>query len=304
MVRPCCAVRCAVGEKMLPVYPHFVDVSLDLRPQIHNIFLENRCGISSAGFYNLYLFRQKYGFKVCLQENNLIIAGEESGKPFFSVLGEIPPQNILNELLETYGCWKYISEKQAQELAGKLDVQEDRDNFEYLYLRTDLIELPGRAFQKKRNLANAFEKIYKNDCEQKILDSNTLKDALHILNEWRKLKNLSGDYNPAKEALELNNELEFSGLVFYVRGVPAAYCQGEILADKESFVVHFEKAIDEYKGIYQYVNREFARSLPQNIVYINREQDLGDEGLRQAKMTYRPARFVKLFKINASTRAE
>jgi len=287
-----------------PCYPNFAPVSLDLRPQIHGIFSENKCGISSLSFYNLYLFREKYDFKVCLQGDNLIITGEENGISFFSVLGEIPPQHILNELLGTYGCWKYISEKQAEELAGKIDVQEDRDNFEYLYLRTDLIELPGRAFQKKRNLANAFAKIYKSDCEQKALDSNTLKDALHILNEWRTLKKLSGDYNPAKEALELGSELEFSGLVFYVRGIPVAYCQGESLADKESFAVHFEKAIDEYKGIYQYINQEFAKSLPANIVYINREQDLGDEGLRQAKMTYRPVRFVKLFKSNASTRAE
>jgi hypothetical protein len=280
---------------MIPVYPHFAAVSLSLRPQMQKIILEKKSGISSLSFYNLFLFREKYGFKVCLQGNNLLIKGAENGKTFFSALGEIPPQNILDELLKTHDCWKYIYEEQAEKLAGIVEIQEDRDNFEYLYLRSDLAELSGKTFQKKRNLANAFAKTYKNECAQKKLDASTLKDALHVLNEWKNQKGLIGDFYPAKEALELNGELEFSGSVFYVHGSPVAYCQGELLADNKSFVVHFEKAIDKYKGLYQYINQEFAKSLPDNIVYINREQDLGDEGLRQAKMTYRPAGFAKLF---------
>ena len=61
------------------------------------------------------------------------------------------------------------------------------------------------------------------------------------------------------------------------------------------FVIHFEKALDEYKGIYQYLNQSFAESLPRFFTLINREQDLGNEGLRQAKMTYRPCEFVKKY---------
>jgi hypothetical protein len=62
------------------------------------------------------------------------------------------------------------------------------------------------------------------------------------------------------------------------------------------FAVHFEKAIDDYKGIYQFINQAFAQTLPSHYQTINREQDLGDEGLRQAKMTYRPIGFVRKFK--------
>jgi hypothetical protein len=61
------------------------------------------------------------------------------------------------------------------------------------------------------------------------------------------------------------------------------------------FAIHFEKAIDKYKGIYQYMNQAFAAALPRFFTYINREQDLGDEGLRQAKMTYRQNGFVKKY---------
>jgi hypothetical protein len=61
------------------------------------------------------------------------------------------------------------------------------------------------------------------------------------------------------------------------------------------FAIHFEKAIDEYKGIFQYINQSFAASLPESCLHINREQDLGDEGLRQAKLTYRPSGFVRKY---------
>jgi len=80
-----------------------------------------------------------------------------------------------------------------------------------------------------------------------------------------------------------------------VDGAPAGYCLGESVAKGRMFAIHFEKALDRYKGIYQFMNKSFAGALPRFFAYINREQDLGDEGLRQAKMTYRPAGFVKKY---------
>jgi hypothetical protein len=283
---------------MLPLYPNFSPASLEMRSQAHEMFLKTKSNVSAFTFSNIYLFRNKYNFKICSMENSLIVTGEENGKTFFFVLGELPSQSLLQELLKNYDYWKNISENQ---LGCKIvNAQEDQNNFEYLYLRTDLVELPGKNFQKKRNLVNTFVKNYKYETVHKILDKTTQKDALKVLDKW----GTRGDYSSAKEALELHSELELSGLVFYINGNPVAYCQGEMLADNESFAVHFEKALDEYKGIYQYINQEFAKSLPPNVVHINREQDLGDEGLRQAKLTYRPVGFVKLFSSKASTKAE
>ena len=270
-------------------------ISLDLQEQIQTIISKSKSNISSFAFGNLYLFRKKYDFKVSISETTLITAGiDGKGRTFFSIFGELPPKEKIDELLEKYRFWKGISEEKAK----MLNATEDRDNFEYIYLRTDLAELPGKNFQKKRNLVNAFIKAHPHR-ETKILDKNTLKDAMQVLNEWGK----RADYDAAKEGLELHEALGFSGLVFYVDGNPVGYCQGEALADGESFAVHFEKALDKYKGVYQYINQEFAKTVPDNIIYINREQDLGDEGLRQAKLTYRPFGFVKLFSIKVSTKA-
>jgi hypothetical protein len=264
------------------------------------MFLSSKTSISGFAFANLYLFRNKYSFNASLLGNDLLITGAFEGKTFFSILGKIPPKEILEELLKNHDYWKGISEEQAAELAAV----EDRNNFEYLYSRTDLAELPGKNFQKKRNLVNAFIKTYsEKGIEKKELTKETLKDAQHILDEWKLIKGISGDYDPAKEALELHEVLGLSGMVFYVGGIPVGYSQGEALADGKSFAVHFEKALDEYKGLYQYINQEFAKSLPENINCINREQDLGSDGLRQAKMTYRPIGFIKLFSSNVSTSA-
>jgi hypothetical protein len=293
---------------MLPLYPNLTPVNLDLREQIQNIILESKTDASAFAFANLYLFRKKYNFNVSLLENSLLITGTEKRETFFSIPGNLPQKEILIELLKKYDYWKNISEEQAAKLSELLPneiASEDRNNFEYLYLRTDLAELPGKNFQKKRNLVNAFIKSYpQEERETKILDKNTLNDALHVLDEWKHGKGEHGDYDSAKEGVELHELLGFSGLVFYVKGVPVGYCHGEALANEKSFAVHFEKAIDKYKGVYQYINQEFAKTLPANIIHINREQDLGNEGLRQAKMTYRPIGFVKLFSIKSSTKAE
>jgi hypothetical protein len=115
-----------------------------------------------------------------------------------------------------------------------------------------------------------------------------------------------GDYAAAREALENMEYLQLCGGIFYVDDEPVAYTLGEELAQGRMFVVHFEKAIlkKEYRGIYQYVNQAFAALLPDKYELINREQDLGDPGLRQAKESYRPAGFVPKYRVAANAERE
>ena len=72
---------------------------------------------------------------------------------------------------------------------------------------------------------------------------------------------------------------------------------GEPAAAGTMFIIHYEKTIPDMKGLYQFINMDFARSLPPEITLINREQDLGDPGLRQAKLTYRPCGYVTKFRV-------
>ncbi len=212
----------------------------------------------------------------------------------------LPERKLLDELFYKFNSMKCVSEIQASRLTEMWYlVKEDRDNFDYIYLREELAQLPGPKFHKKRSLINAFVENY--SYEGKPLIEEYIGDAQIVLEEWKLERNEPGDYIAAKEALERADELQLCGGIYYVNGRPAAYTLGEELAGGETFVIHFEKAIDEYKGLYQFINQSFASILPARYKTINREQDLGDEGLRQAKMTYRPVGFIKKYRAWTGT---
>ena len=178
-------------------------------------------------------------------------------------------------------------------------VSEDRDNFDYLYSLEDLVHLTGRKFHKKKNMLNIF--IRNNECQAKPLLEEYRDDALQILELWNDQHSGPNDFFAAKEALEKMWPLQLCGGIFYIEGQPAAYCLGEELALGASFVIHFEKAVleENFKGVYQYINQAFASILPEKYKTVNREQDLGDPGLRHAKMSYRPVDFVKKYKVKS-----
>jgi hypothetical protein len=173
-------------------------------------------------------------------------------------------------------------------------VREDRDNFDYLYSRTDLAGLHGRKFSKKRNMVHAFINNYEY-CGKPLLEEH-LPEALNILEQWRTGHEKEGDYPAAREALEKSWDLQLCGGIYYVDERPVAYSLGEELANGKSFVIHFEKAVQGYKGLYQFINQSFASILPESYATVNREQDLGEEGLRHAKQSYQPSGFVKKYR--------
>ena len=247
-------------------------------------------------------------------------SGENRGKTFFMTPCAAPGEETLKHLLKTHDYWKNISESvlaplkdnfqennQSSELSFiwpeyNLVIREDRNNFDYLYYRSDLAELSGKKYHKKKNHVNNFLGSYP-DHEQRPMSTALIPAAIEILDRWRydtQLKNegKDGDFKSAREALELFDTLALKGSVFFINGKPTAYCLGESIARGKMFAIHFEKAIDEYRGIYQFINQAFAASLPRFFTLINREQDLGNEGLRQAKMTYRPCNFVKKYIAN------
>jgi len=299
----------------VPCYPDFIPLNLELRDTLHPRLSLTFDGVSEFTFAGLYLFRNRYNYRISRdisynngsnEEGGFIISGEQpkDSKAFFMTPCIAPRQEVLESLFSSHNYWKNISETVLSPVQEKLQercviITEDRNNFDYLYYRKDLVELTGKKYHKKKNHVNNFLNTYP-DHEQKPMNAEFIPAAREILEQWRQdtiLKNEGeeGDYKAAKEALDLFDFLALKGSIFFINKKPAAYCLGESIARGKMFVIHFEKAIDEYKGIYQYVNQAFASSLPRFFTLINREQDLGNEGLRQAKMTYRPCGFVKKY---------
>ena len=326
---------------MIPIYPEFVDIHIGLREILHPMFQRLPVGISEFTFANLYLFQKPHNYKISrlnpnsvarLNPNNikydslskdsasedgleiLVIIGEDRSKKgdtlkcnkekFFMLPFGIPQKQILDQLFDEHLTLKCASESQADFFLNLgYDVFEDRDNFDYIYKREHLAELPGRNYHKKRNLIKAF--VNNHNYEARPLLEEYLPDALEILEKWRENRvengNEDGDYGAAKEALEKGEKLQLCGVIYYVEDTPVAYSLGEELACGKSFVIHFEKAVNGYKGLWQFVNQAFASIITEHYETINREQDLGDEGLRHAKLSYHPTSFVKKYKIKPKT---
>jgi hypothetical protein len=292
----------------IPCYPNFVPLTLEAREEMHPRLSQLPDGVSEYTFANLFLFRHRYRYRVSrVLDKTLVISGENQGEKFFMTPCAVPGRGVLEALLATHDYWKGIPDSVLIPNRERLEewgiaIAEDRDNFDYLYLRSDLAELGGKKYHKKRNLVNQFVNSYAH--EERPLTPELIPPALRVLDRWREDKGVEGDYPAARESLELFAVLGLRGALYSVNGEPAGWCLGEGLAAGRMFAIHFEKALDDYKGIFQYMNQRFAASLPESFAYLNREQDLGDEGLRQAKLTYRPCGFVRKYTGRAGHRPD
>jgi len=273
-----------------------------MREDLHPRLAMLKDGISEFTFANLFLFRKKYDYQLStLPDQHFAISGrDDEDNKFFMLPCGVSDLRTVEDLFKSHSYLKNFSDAAMEEFRITLEqngytVFEDRDNFDYLYLRKDLSQLPGKKLHKKRNLVNAFINNY--NYEERRIDSSNREDTLRVLETWVKGRDDLGDYDASREAIEKMDRFNLTGCLTYVDGVPAAYSLGEPLARGRSFAIHFEKALSEYKGIYQFVNRSFASMLPRHYIHINREQDLGDPGLRQAKLSYRPASFIKKYKV-------
>ncbi|GMO47600.1 MAG: phosphatidylglycerol lysyltransferase domain-containing protein [Treponemataceae bacterium] len=298
----------------VPVYPDFAPITLDMSGELDPFCKNLEEGVCEFVFANLFLVKNKYEYTITrLSDASYALSGVEhtggaSGfqGSFFSILASpasLPPFELIEELLARHDFWKSVTQAQYQAFGGLLEAKGfraelNRSNFDYLYLRSDLAELRGKKFHKKKNLVNAFNAAYPDARVEAINDANK-SEALAVLNTWERLhvENEVTDYESCKSALAYMRELGLDGILARIGGKPAAFSLGEPMAAGGMYCVHFEKAIDAYKGIYQYVNQQEALALPESVTYINREQDVGDEGLRQAKMTYRPVKFVEKYAV-------
>ena len=271
---------------------------MDLRDALHPRFQKLSEGISEFTFANIYLFRQTHSYRLSMLSGELLlISGKDGNETFFMLPFGFPDEDMLKELFVRFGIMKCVSQSQAKVLSENgYKIIEDRDNFDYLYSRDELVDLRGNKYHDKRNLVNQFLKT--NECRAEPLLEEYRDDANEVLEDWRRNHSKAGDYVAAKEALEKMWPLQLCGGIYYINNRPAAYSLGEELAQGRWFVIHFEKAVtnNKYKGIYQFINQRFTSLLPEKYEIINREQDLGILGLRKAKESYNPAGFVKKYK--------
>ena len=175
--------------------------------------------------------------------------------------------------------------------ADRYQIEENRDAFDYLYLQSDLAELTGKRYHAKRNHIHAFEKQF--EWEYRPLSEDNREDFLLCAKRWyeeneeRMDRFLRCEQKGIAAMLQHRETLGIRGGAIYVKGQAVAFTLGSRV-NGEVFDIHVEKALSDYAGGYALINREFARTLS-GFRYINREDDMGAEGLRKAKLSYRPA---------------
>lgn len=187
---------------------------------------------------------------------------------------------------------------------GKFSFSSNRDESDYVYLSENLITLSGKKYQSKRNLINRF--CDNSDWIYEEVSRENIEECIALNLKWSDERNALSNVEIRKElgaantALSHFEELGLEGGLIRLGGKVVAYSIGEKLTD-ETFVIHFEKADDSIKGAYQIINNEFAKRHCADYKYINREEDNGEEGLRKAKLSYKPEMLIEKFeaRINA-----
>lgn len=182
---------------------------------------------------------------------------------------------------------------------GQLTIEYDRDYCDYIYTRESLATLKGKKLQPKRNHVNKFHRLYP-DAEFKQLTVNEVPACMAMAEEWYKthseVVDIENEHRSLRECLTHFEELGLRGGVLYVDGKVVAFTYGMPI-NANTFDVCVEKADEAYEGSYAVINQEFVKSLPEQYEYINREEDMGLEGLRKAKLSYQPAIILQKYII-------
>lgn len=191
-------------------------------------------------------------------------------------------------------------------MPGQFLFTADRDYADYIYLRSDLSTLAGKKFQPKRNHVNRFKKNYP-DYEYLPITPDRIQECLELEAKWCLANNCDQHEGTGNErralvyALHHFDELGLTGGMIRVNGQTVAFTFGMPI-NQDTFGIHVEKADTSIEGAYAIINYEFANHIPEQYTYLNREEDLGIEGLRKAKLSYQPA--ILLEKYSACLKSE
>ena len=251
----------------------------------------------------LFMWRDYFNIEYLIKDERLFFKLDlaERKNMFTFPIGIDFRKNI--EFLKKYSTlnnlpliFSIISEKELSILKENyeiVDIKNERAWEDYFYLSEDLIELKGRKFNTQRNHINKFIRTYP---EYQLVEINkdninlAIDFLINFYKEYEKTSPISIEEKNITFELFDNNML---GGMLKVDDKIIGISVGEIIND--TLFIHTEKADRNYLGVYQMLNNEFAKHYGENTTYINREEDVGDEGLRRAKLMYNPVELLKKY---------
>ncbi|MCB2225674.1 MAG: DUF2156 domain-containing protein [Desulfarculaceae bacterium] len=288
----------------------YQELDLAAKPVFDRHLHEGPPCISELTFSNLFMWRHHYQPRWREEAGCLLVMVSPEGGPAFG----LPPAGGGDFLAASEALCRDLAgmgetpllQRVGERLALALDegdrfaIELDRANSDYIYLAQELAELPGRRFHRKKNHFNKFVKTY--EFEYRPLEAELITQVLDMQEEWCQLRECTADPGLASEdqaiveALTHYAHLDYSGGVILIDGKVEAFSLGEPL-NPDTAVVHIEKGNPQFDGIYAAINKLFVANAWAGVKYINREQDLGLSGLRQAKESYQPDHMVNKYVV-------
>ena len=258
---------------------------------------EQNCDLN---FANIFCWSDTYHTEIAEVNNSLVIRFNNGGakcymQPFCigdkALIVERLRQDAFSQRvpLRLYGLSREWREFLEKTYPDEFAFDTPRALCDYIYRTEDLARLQGRKYQPKRNHINHF--VARNDWYAEPLSKANIKDCIALNKKWLQGREV-GEMEQAEQralhrAFDNFEALGLRGLVLYANGAPAAFSYGTPI-NNDTFCIHIEKYDAEVQGAATMINRLMAQSLEEEFEFVNREDDLGLEGLRFAKMSYHP----------------
>ena len=305
-------------------YPKFKPLALEDRPEITRYLQAYQPETSELTFTNLFIWRHHYWWEWSVLDGLLVLVSPEKphtppddieGGQAFGMMpvGTTPRVDAVREVFRHLKDVRGAKEpairradgRLADELSGAEDISVEpcREHFDYVYRISDLVELSGRKYHSKKNFVNRFKKA--GNFSYRRVDASNISQCRELADCWCRVRrceddlNLMGEWDAVYEALDHFDELGLVGGAVVIDDHLAAFALGELLSD-DTAVTHVEKADPDTPGLYALINQQFCEhefAGEDGVLFMNREQDLGVEGLRRAKESYHPVKMVEKFVI-------
>lgn len=281
----------------------FKALTLEDKPLIDSYIKPLKFLTCEYSFTTLYIWRTAMDVQYCIYKGALIIRKLDKEKGYFFMQPVGYKEEDLQEIVDTLVEYKkehhmeYLFQNIEEPFLSKLkDIQGhhyiieiEENNFDYIYETDKLIDLPGRKLASKRNHINKFISTYNYRIDD--ITSENAWECIEASRVWCKDNDCTGflsyEMSSIADMLTNKNKLDYYGIAVYVDNEISAFTIGE-KANDDMAIIHIEKAFSDISGIYAFINKTFAEKYFRNVRFINREDDMGLEGLRKAKESYHP----------------
>lgn len=296
----------------------FKDIDMESRELLNPYFDLVDYEACEYCFNTLYMWQHLYKTGYYIGDGFAVIVAEYEGNTF-SILPLAKKEDmprVIKFIIDYFekeqkkiyfrGITKEVVDYLKENYPDKFDYTEERDLFDYVYDGDSMRELKGRKNVKKRNHINYFLKEYEGRFEYRLLDENDFDACLKLVEEWTSNKEENGQVDEEMEEEligikklfnsfpVIKDKLKIAGI--FIDGKLEAFTMGEYL-NPNMALIHIEKANPSIRGLYPYINQQFLVNEFSDVEFVNREEDLGIEGLRKAKLSYHPVKFVEKYTV-------